>query len=71
MLAAVRFIRENPGCLPSEAARRQPIRIATLAVVAHEKFLAGATVGLRHRPVRDRDRIAAVAEANEELFGDG
>ncbi len=71
VLAAVRFIRENPACLPSEAARRQPIRVATLAVVAHEKFLAGATVGLRHRPVRDRDRIAAVAEANEELFGDG
>jgi hypothetical protein len=37
----------------------------------HEKFLPGATVGARRRPVRDQDRIHAVADANEELFGDG
>jgi hypothetical protein len=37
----------------------------------HEKFLAGATVGIRHRPVQERDRVLAVADANEELFGDG
>jgi Fe-S-cluster containining protein len=71
VLAAVRFIREHPQCLPSEAARRQPIRVATLAVAAHEKFLAGATIGVRRRPVTVRDRIYAVAEANQELFGDG
>jgi len=71
VLAAARFIREESACLPSEAARRQPVRVATLAVVAHEKFLAGATVGARRRPVADRDRIYAVSYANEELFGDG
>ena len=71
VLAAVRFIREHPQCLPSEAARRQPIRVATLAVAAHEKFLPGATVGMRRRPVTERDRVCAVADANEELFGDG
>jgi uncharacterized protein len=71
VLAAARFIREQPACLPSEAARRQPVRVATLAVVTHEKFLPGATVGTRRRPVADRDRICAVACANEELFGDG
>ncbi len=71
VLAAVRFIRECPQCLPSDAARRQPIRVATLAIAAHEKFLQGATVGRRRRPITERDRIHAVAEANEELFGDG
>jgi Fe-S-cluster containining protein len=71
VLVAVRFIGEHPQCLPGEAARRQPIRVATLAVAAHEKFLRGATVGRRHRPVTEQDRIRAVADANEELFGDG
>jgi Fe-S-cluster containining protein len=71
VLAAVRFIRETPACLPSEAARRQPIRLATLAVVAHGRFLPGAAVGIRRRPVTERDRVLAVADANEELFGDG
>jgi Fe-S-cluster containining protein len=71
VLAAARFIREVPACLPGEAARRQPIRVATLAVAVHGRFLPGATVGLRRRPVTDRDRILAVADANEELFGDG
>jgi Fe-S-cluster containining protein len=71
VLAALRFIRETPSCLPGEAARRQPIRLATLAVVAHELFRPGATRGARRRPVTDRDRIAAVADGNEELFGDG
>jgi len=71
VLAAVHFIRETSACLPSEAARRQPIRLATLAVVTHGMFLAGATVGMRRRPVTDRDRTHAVADANEELFGDG
>lgn len=71
VLAAVRFIREVRACLPSDAARAQPIRVATLAVHAHGKFVPGATGGLRRRPVTDRDRILAVADANEELFGDG
>lgn len=72
VLAALAFIRRTPSCLPSEAARRQPIRLATLAVVAHELFRPGAaTRGLRRRPVTDHDRTLAVADANEELFGDG
>lgn len=71
VLAAVGFISEHPQCLPSAAARQQPIRVATLAVATHEMFLAGATAGIRRRPVSERDRLYAVAEANEELFGDG
>jgi Fe-S-cluster containining protein len=71
VLAAVRFIREHRECLPSDAARDQPIRVATLAVYAHARFLPGATTGMRRRPVSDRDRVHAVADANEELFGDG
>ncbi|HTX70744.1 MAG TPA: YkgJ family cysteine cluster protein [Thermoleophilia bacterium] len=71
VLAAVRFIREVRACLPGEAARRQPIRVATLAVYTHGKFLPGATAGLRRRPVTERHRVVAVADANEELFGDG
>jgi uncharacterized protein len=71
VLAAVRFIREESACLPGEAARRQAIRVATLAVAVHERFLPGATIGVRHRPLRDQDRIHAIADANEELFGDG
>jgi uncharacterized protein len=72
VLAAVRFIQETPACLPGEAARRQPIRLATLAVVTHELFLPRATSGLlRRRPVTRHDRAAAVVDANESLFGDG
>jgi uncharacterized protein len=71
VLAALAFIRRTPPCLPGEAARHQPIRLATLAVVAHELFRPGATRGGRKRPVTDRDRVLAVADANEELFGDG
>ena len=71
VLAAARFIRERPACLPSDAARAQPIRVATLAVSAHDLFLEGAVIGARRRPVRDQDRVRAVANANEELFGDG
>ena len=71
VLAAVRFIREHRECLPSDAARAQPIRVATLAVYMHARFLPGATVGFRRRPVTERDRIIAVADANEGLFGDG
>jgi Fe-S-cluster containining protein len=71
VLAALSFIRQTPSCLPSGAARRQPIRLATLAVVVHDLFLPGATRGVRRRPVNGRDRALAVADFNEELFGDG
>ena len=71
VLAAVRFIHEVRACLPSDAARVQAIRVATLAVYAHAKFLPGATAGIRRRPVNEHDRIVAIADANEELFGDG
>jgi uncharacterized protein len=71
VFAALAFIRRTPSCLPSEAARRQPIRLATLAVVAHDLFRPGATRGLRRRPVTVQDRRLAVADFNEELFGDG
>ena len=47
VLAAVRFIGEQPACLPSDAARAQPIRVATLAVSVHELFLEGAVIGVR------------------------
>ncbi len=70
-LAAVRFIDEWPACLPSDSARAQPIRVAALAVSVHQLFLEGAAIGVRRRPVRDRDRARPVANANEELFGEG
>jgi Fe-S-cluster containining protein len=69
--AAVRFIRETSACLPGEAALRQPIRLATLAVVTHELFRPAAVRGVRRRRITDGDRMHAVADANEELFGDG
>jgi Fe-S-cluster containining protein len=69
--AAVRFIREHPESLASGAARLQPIRLATLAVAVHEVFQAGAVVGARRRLAEDRDRVLAIADANERLFGDG
>jgi Fe-S-cluster containining protein len=71
VFAALRFIRQTPSCLPGEAARQQPIRLATLAVVVHALFIPGATCGVRKRPVTARDRSLAVADFNEELFGDG
>ena len=71
VLAAVSFIREHPESLASDAARLQPIRVATLAVAVHARFLEGAVVGLRRRPVGERDRTLAVGDANERLFGDG
>lgn len=71
VFAAEGFIRRTPACLPGKAARLQPIRLATLAVVTHDLFRPGATRGVRKRPVTDRDRILAVTEYNEELFGDG
>ena len=71
VLAAVRFIREHPDCLPSRAAYEQPIRVATLAVATHEAFGEGAHAAARSRASTERRRFFAVANANEELFGDG
>lgn len=71
VLAAVRFVREHPECLPSDAARAQPIRVATLAVAVHERFWEGAADSRPRRLPLDRARVIAVATANEELFGDG
>ncbi len=71
VLAAASFIREHPESLASDAARLQPIRVATLAVAVHALFLEGAVVGARRRPVGERDRTLAVGDANERLFGDG
>ena len=72
VLAAARFVREQPG-VPAErggAAAADPRRHAG-------GRRAREVPGRRHRrrraadPSRDRDRIYAVADANEELFGDG
>jgi hypothetical protein len=67
---AARFVREHEGCFASEDARREPLRVATLAIAVHESFLADAP--LEARPgASDRERARAVAAANEKLFGDG
>ena len=71
VLAAVRFIREHPACLPSRAAYEQPIRVATLGVAAHEAFCEGARAATRSRASVEQRRFFAIANANEELFGDG
>lgn len=68
--AAARFIREHPESLPSEAARREPVRVAVLAIAVHEAFLRGAT-DAAGAGRSDRDRARAVVAANEKLFGDG
>ncbi len=76
VLAAVRFVREHPECLPAEAARLQPIRTAVIALAVHEMFLpaeaARAEAG-EEAPalLSDADRAHAVRAANERLFGDG
>ena len=71
VLAAASFVREHPESMASDVARLQPIRVATLAVAVHALFLDDAVVGARRRPVGERDRTLAVADANERLFGDG
>jgi Fe-S-cluster containining protein len=71
VLAAVRFIREHPGCLRSRAAYEQPIRVATLGVAAHEAFREGARAAARSPARTEHLRFFAIANANEELFGDG
>ena len=70
VLAAVRFIREHPECVPGDAARVQPVRVAVLAIAVHERFLQEA--GQAVDPGSwERERARAVAAANERLFGDG
>ena len=67
---AVAFVRAHPEAFPSEAAHRQPLRVAVCAIWVHERFLV--------RPPRlwrpadsERRRVRAVADAHELLFGDG
>ncbi len=67
---AARFIGERRECLPSEAARREPLRVATLAIAVHESFLEKAPHEISPGSIR-RERARAVAAANEKLFGDG
>ena len=67
--AAARFVGDPVTSPLSVTARREPVRIAVLAIAVHERFLAdGAS---RRRPITDRDRALAVLAADEELFGDG
>jgi len=71
VLAAVRFMREHPESLPSDAARVQPIRVAVLAIAVHESFVrreSGAAA--RHLPT-DKERADVIMAAGEKLFGDG
>jgi len=68
--AAARFIREHPESLPGEAARREPVRVAVLAIAVHEEFLRGVTGAAGPRP-SDRQKARAVVIANEKLFADG
>jgi hypothetical protein len=69
--AAVRFIRGRPECLPSEAARIQPVRVAVLAIAVHDAFLEGDAAGAEGISATDDDRARAIVAANERLFSDG
>jgi uncharacterized protein len=71
VLAAVRFVREHPECLQSDAARIQPVRVAVLAIAVHEAFLPSESAGAAYSPSLDQDRVRIIAAANERLFGDG
>jgi hypothetical protein len=68
--AAARFIREHAECLPSEAVRREPLRVAVLAIAVHEAFLPVPPPTDASRP-SDADKARAIVAANELLFGDG
>jgi Fe-S-cluster containining protein len=68
--AAARFIREHPESLPSAAARREPVRVAVLAIAVHEAFLPDATHAAGPGS-SDWERARAIVAANERLFGDG
>ena len=69
VLAAVRFIREHPACLADPDARRDPLRLAVLAVAVHAEFLPRAA-GSRAPQFDERVVAHAVTAAHERLFGD-
>jgi Fe-S-cluster containining protein len=69
--AAVRFMREHPECLPSDAARIQPVRVAVLAVAVHEAFLQGGAERAAGGSSSTADRARCIVVANERLFADG
>jgi Fe-S-cluster containining protein len=71
VLAAVRFMREHPECLPSDAARIQPVRLAVLAIAVHEAFLRDEPGSVGRSRLSDQDLARTIAAANERLFGDG
>jgi len=67
--AAARYIRQHSECLASDAARRDPVRVAVLAIAVHEAFLqAGKRAAGRESS--DHAIARAVVAANEKLFGD-
>ncbi len=67
--AAARYIGEHATCLASDAARREPLRVALLALAVHEAFLqTGTCAPGRQSPDAALDRT--VVAANEKLFGD-
>ena len=69
VMAAARHIRQHSECLASAAARRDPLRVAVLAIAVHEAFLQGGTRA-SGRESSDRAVARAVVAANEKLFGD-
>lgn len=67
--AAASYIRQHPECLASAAARRDPLRVAVLAIDVHELFLDGDA--RRHGPEPHGNAVTrAVVAANAKLFGD-
>jgi uncharacterized protein len=79
VLAALAFIREHPESLADPAARRDPLRLAVLAIAVHESFLGrgGEEAAARSRREeraaagpRDEALARAVTAAHERLFGD-
>jgi hypothetical protein len=67
--AAARYIRQHSECLASDAARRDPLRVAVLAIAVHEAFLPNAT-GASGRESFGDPTARSVVAANEKLFGD-
>ena len=67
--AATRYIREHPECFANDIARRDPLRVAVLAIAVHELFLESGpdTRG----PAPPESAVArAVVAADAKLFGD-
>jgi hypothetical protein len=67
--AAASYIGQHAECLATAAARRDPLRVAVLAIAVHEAFLPDAT-GASDRASFADATARAVMAANEELFGD-